>query len=98
MKQAGKKRRKLPALDKYVIFSLSCIIVFTVAILVIFFTTGSEPTALVTCFFAAFAGELLSLALIKRLKLRQEYEAKADKIPQFKKSEVESIDNTDAFG
>lgn len=98
MKQAQKKRRKIPALDKYVIFSLSCIIVFTVVILCIFWQTGSEPTALVTCFFAAFAGELLSLALIKRLKLRQEYEAKADKIPQFKKSDVESIDNTDAFG
>ncbi len=82
------KRRKMPALDKYVIFSLSCIIVFTVVILVIFALTGSEPTALVTCFFAAFAGELLSLAMIKRLKLRQEKRQEID----------ENNINLDGFG
>ena len=86
-KQAKGKRRRLPALDKYVIFSLSCIIVFTVIILIIFATTGSEPTALVTCFFAAFAGELLSLAMIKRLKLKRE-NTDAER----------QIDNTDSFG
>ena len=86
-KQAKGKRRKLPALDKYVIFSLSCIIVFTVIILIIFAATGNEPTALVTCFFAAFAGELLSLAMIKRLKLKSE------------KTDAErQNDNIDSFG
>lgn len=87
MKKQAKKRRKLPALDKYVIFSLSCIIVFTVIILIIFAATGNEPTALVTCFFAAFAGELLSLAMIKRLKLKR---GKTD--------EEQQIDNIDSFG
>lgn len=79
------KRRKMPALDKYVIFSFSCILVFTIAILIIFVVTGDEPAALVTCFFAAFAGELLSLAMIKRLKLKQE---KKD----------EDANNLDGFG
>lgn len=85
-KQAKGKRRKLPALDKYVIFSLSCIIIFTVVILVIFATTGNEPTALVTCFFACMGGELLSLAMIKRLKLKQD------------KKDDENVDNIDSFG
>lgn len=85
-KQAAKKRRKLPALDKYVIFALSCVIIFTVVILVLFARTGDEPTALVTCFFACMGGELLSLALIKRLKLRQE------------KRDDEHVDNIDSFG
>lgn len=86
-KQAKTKRRKLPALDKYVIFAFSCIIVFTIAILVLFATTGDEPTALVSCFFACMGGELLSLALIKRLKLKQE-----------KKPDDEHVDNIDSFG
>lgn len=82
------KRRKMPALDKYVIFSLACILVFTIAILIIFVVTGDEPAALVTCFFAAFAGELLSLAMIKRLKLRQEKRQEID----------ENNNNLDGFG
>ena len=86
-KQAKGKRRKLPALDKYVIFSLSCIILFTITIIVLFATTGDEPTALVTCFFACMGGELLSLALIKRLKLKREAQ-----------DEQSNIDNMDSFG
>lgn len=85
-KQAKGKRRKLPALDKYVIFSLSCTIIFTVVILVLFAVTGDEPTALVTCFFACYGGELLSLAMIKRLKLKREAQ------------DENNVDNMDSFG
>lgn len=75
----------MPALDKYVIFAFSCILTFTVAVIIIFCITGNEPSTLVTCFFACMGGELLSLALIKRLKLRQE-------------KEEHKVDNIDSFG
>ena len=66
-----KKKKKLPALDKYVIFSLTVLIIFTIVSFVYQFITQQEISAtLTTCFFAAFGGELLSLAMIKRLKLQ----------------------------
>lgn len=97
-KPKTKNKKKLPALDKYVIFSLSCILVFTVTQIVVFIVTGTEQTALITCFFACFAGELLSLALIKRLKLKREYEIQGGKQTQLSTKPVEEIDNTGAFG
>lgn len=66
-----KKKRKIPALDKYVIFSLAVLIIFTIVSFVYQFITQQEISdTLTTCFFAAFGGELLSLAMIKRLKLK----------------------------
>lgn len=66
-----KKKRKLPALDKYVIFSLAVLIIFTIVSFIYQFITQQEVSGtLTTCFFAAFGGELLSLAMIKRLKLQ----------------------------
>lgn len=68
----ARKRRKTPALDKYVIFSLSAIIIFTITAIVYQFISGQVLSdTLTTCFFAAFAGELLMLCLIKRLKLKE---------------------------
>lgn len=64
-------KKKLSALDKYVIFSLSAIVIFTIIVIVIFAITGNEPSTLVTCFFSCMGGELLMLCMIKRLKLRK---------------------------
>lgn len=66
------KKKRLPALDRYVIFSLSALIAFTITSIVYQFITEQEmsPT-LITCFFSAFGGELLMLCLIKRLKLKK---------------------------
>lgn len=66
-----KKRKKLPALDKYVIFSFTMIILFTVVEIIVTAITGVEQTTLITCFYAVFGGELLALAMIKRLKLKK---------------------------
>lgn len=71
MRRVRPRKKKLPALDKYVIFSLSSIIIFTIAVLVIFIITQSEPSALVVAFYGVFGGELFLLAMIKRLKLKQ---------------------------
>ena len=64
--------KKLKALDKYVIFSITALIIFTIiAIIVQIVTEQVLSETLTTCFFAAFGGELLSLAMIKRLKLKK---------------------------
>ena len=72
--------KKLNGLDKYLIFAFTSLIIFTIAVLVIFIFTREEPAVLVGCFFAAFGGEILMCALIKRLKLKKEFkEVKEDK-------------------
>lgn len=71
MIDARRKRKKVSALDKYVIFSLAALILFTITTIVYQFYTKEElSSTLITCFFAAFGGELLMLAMIKRLKLK----------------------------
>lgn len=66
------KIKKLSALDKYVIFSLTAIVIFTIIAIVYQWTSDIElSSTLITCFFACFGGELLSLAMIKRLKLKK---------------------------
>ena len=62
-----KERKRVSALDKYVIFSFFCLIVFTVVVIVYQFKSDIEfsPT-LITCFFSTFGGELLLCAMIKR--------------------------------
>lgn len=66
-------KKKLSALDKYVIFSLANIVIFTIVAVVYQWTSEDElSSTLITCFFSAFGGELLLLAMIKRLKLKEE--------------------------
>lgn len=66
------KIKELPTLDKYLIFSFSCIIIFTIVMVVVQTITGVTQDTLITCFFSAFGGELLLCAMIKRLKLKRE--------------------------
>jgi hypothetical protein len=61
--------KKLNGLDKYVIFSISVLIIFTIAEMVVSFWTGAHDT-LTTAIFATFGGEILACALIKIFKLR----------------------------
>lgn len=69
-----KKLKKLNDLDKYLIFSFTVLILFTIAILVLYFFTHDEPAVLVGCFFTAFGGEVLLCARIKKYKLHKEAE------------------------
>lgn len=64
-------RRKMPTLDKYVIFSFVALIIFTITEIIVGAVTQVEQATLITCFFATFGGELLCLAMIKRLKLKE---------------------------
>ena len=66
------KRKQLPDLDKYIIFSFAVMLVYTISELVLSTITSISHDTLTTCIFAAFGGELLMCAMIKRLKLRRD--------------------------
>ena len=66
------KLSKLNSLDKYVIFSIFIVLVFTVAEFVTSTITGVEHSTLCAMFFGCFGGEVLSCALIKIFKLKEE--------------------------
>lgn len=66
------RHRKKPSLTKYVVFSIAMIILYTIAEFITASLTGTSHDTLTTCFYACFGGEILSCALIKIFKLRQE--------------------------
>lgn len=65
------KKRKLSALDKYCIFTISFFTIYTIAELTISAITGTTNDRLTEAVQWFAAGELFLLAMIKRLKLRQ---------------------------
>lgn len=65
------KKRKLSGLDKYVIFSLSFVLVYTVAEFVVSTVTGIEKATLSTCVYGFWAGEVISCSLIKVFKIKK---------------------------
>lgn len=67
------KKKRVSDLDKYVIFSFTMIIIFTAIALVYQFVSDTElSSTLIMSFYGVFGGELLILAMIKRLKLKKE--------------------------
>lgn len=72
-----KRSRKLSALDKYCIFTISFFTIYTIAELTISAITGITNDRLTEAVQWFAAGELFLLAMIKRLKLRNEKEDQA---------------------
>lgn len=64
--------KKISALDKYVIFSIAMLVIFCIAEMVVSSITGQTHDTLTTVFYACFGGEILSCALIKIFKLKEE--------------------------
>lgn len=64
-------RKKMPAMDKYVIFSIGAILIYTVVAIVLFTFWQVEMDTLTTCFYGFFGGEVFSLALIKVFKIKR---------------------------
>lgn len=62
--------KRLPDLDKYLIFSFSVLIIYTIVEMIVSTITGVSHDTLTTCLYAAFGGETALCALIKRLKLK----------------------------
>lgn len=76
---AKKKKKKLSALDLYVIFSITAMVLYTISSQIILVTTGYSNDTLTTCFFGFFGGEIVTCALIKIFKL---VKVDKDKIPK----------------
>lgn len=70
MKDA-KTRKKLSGLDKYIIFSFTSIIIYTIVEHILVIKTGITLDLLTSLFYGVFGGEILMCALIKKLKLKQ---------------------------
>lgn len=60
-------------LDKYIIFSFACIILYTIVSIMLVIITGMTLDVLTTCVFSVFGGEILLCAMIKRFKLKEEH-------------------------
>lgn len=61
------------ALTKFILFSFAMTIIYTIVAIVFQAVTGSQISdTLTTCFFMVYGGEVLSCALIKVFKLKEE--------------------------
>ena len=71
MKRTGKK--KLSAVDKYLIFCISFAVIFTIVEEIRMWVTGGmEASALTAGVFAMCTGELFAAVFIYRFKIRKE--------------------------
>lgn len=70
----GRHRRRKPtsSLTKYVAFSISVVIVYTVAEMIVSTMSGVSHDVLSGCVYGFFAGEVAITGLIKIFKLRAE--------------------------
>ena len=71
MRKKRKKPIRMPSLSAYVIFSIAMLLVYTIAELILSSLNGQMNDTLTTCFFAVFGGEILTCALIKIYKLKE---------------------------
>jgi hypothetical protein len=62
--------KRLNGLDKYVIFSISFTVLYTVAEFISSSMTGIEKTTLSQCVYGFFAGEIVVAGLLKIFKIR----------------------------
>lgn len=60
------------SLDRYIIFSFTCIILYIIVSIILLIMTGMTMDTLTTCVFGVFGGEILACAMIKRFKLKEE--------------------------
>lgn len=65
-----KKLKSLHGLDLYVVFSIACMIVYTIVSQIVAVKTSMTMDTLTTCFFGFFGGEIVTCALIKIFKLK----------------------------
>lgn len=65
------KKKKIPSLTKYVVFSIVMIILFTIVAIYYQFVSDDElSSTLITCYYGCFGGEILSCCLLKIFKLK----------------------------
>lgn len=62
-------KKKMPALDKYIIFCFVVLLLYTGIHITVFFIKDIEMTTIARLVYTAFGGEVLICALLKKLKL-----------------------------
>lgn len=71
-KTQKEEEKRIHSLTLYVVFSILCLLVYTIVEQVLSGVTGLTNDTLTTCFYAAFGGEILMCGLIKIFKLKKE--------------------------
>ena len=66
------RHKRTPSLTKYVVFSITVLLVYVVAEMIVSTVTGVSHPDLSTLIGSTFGGEILFCALIKIFKLREE--------------------------
>lgn len=67
------RHKRVRSLTKYVVFSIGVLLIYTVAEFIeASSVNGVSHDTLTTCIYACFGGEILSCALIKIFKLKEE--------------------------
>lgn len=72
MKRIKDYIKAMPSLTRFVVFSFAVILIYSVTELILSTTYGISHDTLTTCLYACFGGEVLSCALIKIFKLKEE--------------------------
>lgn len=67
----AKRKKKLAGLDKYIIFSFTVLIIYSICEFVVSTITGVSHDTLTVALYGAFGGELLLCAVIKKYKLKR---------------------------
>lgn len=66
------RHKRIRSLTKYVVFSISVLIVYVIAEMIVSTVTGVSHPDLTTLIGSTFGGEILVCALIKIFKLKEE--------------------------
>lgn len=74
------KKKPLNKLDKYLIFSVTVLIIYTIIEQILSVKVGVERSTLTTCFYAAFGGEILSCVVIKVFNIKNEDSSEDEEI------------------
>lgn len=85
------KKKPLNKLDKYLIFSVTVLILYTIVEQILSVKVGVERSTLTTCFYAAFGGEILSCVVIKVFNIKNEEseDKEEEPIPPAPEEEIE---------
>lgn len=75
----SRSSRKKNRFSKFIVAAVILLnIVFTVAVLYVFLKVGSEPVALIGCWFGFTTGELWMLSSIKKTKVNKKTDERMD--------------------
>lgn len=84
-------KKKLNKIDRYLIFSIAALCVYTVIEQLLTIKLGFERSTLTTCFYGAFGGEILACCVIKVFNIKNEDREQASSL-------ISGIPYSNSFG